>query len=627
MTNVVNTPTPAFGFDGFSLAMNGVDGQSDRQAGDHPNEVRTLITLNNAFLPENENGNPTQTSSIAAPKDIVVDLPVGLVGSILAAPECRLSEMSGRGCPPDTVVGEIVTRPETGASSVHSKIWNLVPERGYPAEFGYEDVIHGAHVLYARVVATPAGYVLQTTSPDIPTISLAQIEVVFYGDPAKRQQEIALEEEKVSTPLPEVPFFTNPTGCSGEPLVATVYMDAWKDPGSFSPDGTPNVADGKWAKAESAIPPVTGCGNLRFESQLLAQPTTHEADKPSGLDFELNVPQSEKMGAIATAALKRTVASFPEGFTVDPSAGDGLAACSEAQIGWEESSPGTMKFNGAPPSCPQASKIGTLELETPLVPHKLEGELFLAAQNENPFHSTLATYIVVNDPITGVLIKIAGKLEADPHTGRLTATFPENPSLPFSNLKLHFFGGPRASLATPEHCGSFTTTTEMEPWSAPASGPPDAPFDQFLIDEACPSGFDPSFNAGSTNLQSGAYSPFLLSLSRSDKDQELAGLSETLPPGLLAKLSGVTLCSDADATAGTCPEASRIGTVHTGAGPGPNPLFVTGKIYLTGPYRGAPYGESVVVPAVAGPFNFGTVVVRGAIYVDPLTAQAKVVSD
>jgi hypothetical protein len=628
ISNTVNGSTPAFGFDGFSFAMDGNDGQPDRQAGDHPNEVRTVITLNNEFQAiQSEGEDQPWTTAVEPPKDIVVDLPVGLVGSVLAAPQCPLAQESGRGCPPDTVVGEIVTRPGTGASSVRSKIWNLVPERGYPAEFGYRDLIHGAHVLYSQVVPTPAGYVLQTTSPDIPTISLAQIETVFYGDPVTRQAEIAQEEGLQPAALPHVPFLTNPTSCSGVPLTATVYMDSWEHPGAFNSDGTPNLAAGNWVESESQVPPSTDCDQLRFESQLLAQPTTHEADKPSGLDFELNVPQSETVGVPGTSTLKKTVARFPEGFTVDPSAGDGLAACSEAEIGWSEAAPGPMKFNGALPSCPEASKIGTLELETPLVPHKLEGELFLAAQDENPFHSTLATYIVVNDPITGVLIKIAGKLEADPHTGRLTATFPENPSLPFSDLKLHFFGGPRAELATPESCGAFITTTEMEPWSAPSSGPPASPFDTFLIDENCPSGFNPSFTAGSTNLQAGAFTPFVTSFSRSDTDQELSGLTVTLPPGLLGKIAGIPLCGEAEASAGTCPEGSLVGTVKAGAGPGPNPLFVSGKAYLTGPYNGGPYGLAVVVPAVAGPFNFGTVVVRQSLRIDPRTAQVTDVSD
>lgn len=291
-----------------------------------------------------------------------------------------------------------------------------------------------------------------------------------------------------------------------------------------------------------------------------------------------------------------------------------------------------MKFNAAAPQCPEASKIGVLELESPLIGHRLEGEMFLASQNENPFHSTLATYVVVNDPVTGVVLKVAGEVQADKQTGRLTARFDENPNLPFSDLKLRFFGGPRAEFATPESCGTFTTVAELTPWSAPDSGPPATPFDSFLIDEACPGGFSPEFIALSSNVQAGAFTPFEASLARSDTDQELAGLSFTLPEGLIGKIAGVALCTDqeihaAEAGTGGCPQASQVGTVQTAAGPGPNPVTVAGKAYLTGPYNNGPYGLAVVVPAVAGPFDFGTIVVRQSIRIDPRTAQVTDVSD
>ncbi|HKI40812.1 MAG TPA: hypothetical protein VKA66_10560, partial [Mycobacterium sp.] len=377
---------------------------------------------------------------------------------------------------------------------------------------------------------------------------------------------------------------------------------------------------------------VTGCHTLQFSAEINAQPTTHESDKPSGMEFEIKQPQTETVGVSATPTLKKAVVTLPEGFTADPSAASGLAACSETQIGWEEGATGPLKFNAAPPACPEASKIGSLELETPLIGRKLEGEMFLASQNENPFHTTLAAYVVVDDPITGVLIKIAGELLADPHTGRLTAIFDENPNLPFSDLKLHFFGGPRAELATPESCGTFTVNAELTPWSFPDSGPAATPFDNFVIDEACPGGFAPTFTGGSSNLQAGAFTPIVASFQRSDTDQELAGLTVTLPQGLLGKIAGVQQCTEAQVRAaetgtGGCPEASLVGSVTAGAGPGPNPVFVSGKAYLTGPYNGGPYGLAVVVPAVAGPFDFGTVVVRQSLRIDPRTAQVTDVSD
>jgi hypothetical protein len=611
VTNHVSSTPPPFGFSSFNFYIDGLDGRPDTQAGDHPYELTTTIGLNNDLRVPPDNVGGVEPTSVHDVKDVVVDLPLGFVGSTLSAPECTLAQLSSaQQCPPDTKVGFIE------AEHAHSPIYNLTPERGVPAEFGYVDVLKGSHILgYAGVVPTPAGYVLRFTTPDVPQVRLAHIIVTFYGNPAVR-------DASGNAPIP---FFTNPTICAAGSLTATIHMDSWQSPGRFNADGTPDFTDPNWASATSTSSPPSGCNALQFTPELKAQPTTTVADTPSGLDFELKLPQTENAGTLATPPLKKAVVTLPAGFTIDPSAGDGLAACSLAQIGWIGPSP--MNFNPAAPSCPEASKIGSLELTTPLIPGLLTGAMYLANQNENPFHSVLAAYVVVDDPLTGVLIKIAGRFMPDPHTGQITAVFDENPQLPFSDLKLHFFGGPRAELATPESCGTFTTISALTPWSAPDSGPAATPFDNFLISSGCVSSFAPSFTAGVTNLQAGAYSPFVASFSRADTDQELGGLSVSLPPGLLGKLAGVSLCSEADANAGTCPQASLVGTVMAGAGPGPNPLFVSGKAYLTGPYKGAPFGMSVVVPAIAGPFNFGSVVVRQALFIDPKDAHVTDVSD
>jgi uncharacterized repeat protein (TIGR01451 family) len=621
--NSVGEQTPGFGPSSFDFDVVGNDGAFDTQAGDHPYELTANINLNNDIRNGPEQFEREDTS-VQDAKDIVVDLPLGFVGSILAAPQCTFAQLSSRiragvsGCPLDTVVGHILVRPSTSAG-VEGPIYNMVPERGVPAEFAYVDKIGGAHVFYVHVVPTSRGYVLQTINPDIPEIDLDHIVVSFYGDPAVRD----------GSGNAQIPYFTNPTTCGNGPMLASIYMDSWENPAKLNADGTPtNLEEAQWVKMTSESPPMTGCNALQFTPELGAQPTTHESDKPSGLEFEIKQPQPEEAGTLAASTLNNATVVLPEGMTVDPSAGDGLQACSEAQIGWEQNAPGSLKFNANPEGCPEASKIGSLELATPLIPNKLEGALYLASQDENPFHTLLAAYIVVDDPITGVLIKLAGKVEPNPYTGRLTATFEQNPQLPFSDLKLHFFGGPRASLATPESCGSFTTSSVLEPWSAPDSGPSAMPFDAFTIDEACPNGgFAPSFAALSTNVQAGAYTPFVVSFARSDTDQELQGLSVTLPPGLLADVGSVPLCGEAQANAGTCPESSEVGTVVTTVGPGPDPLQVAGKAYLTGPYNGGPYGLAVVVPAVAGPYNFGTVVVRQSLRINPETAQVTDVSD
>jgi hypothetical protein len=630
-TNEIGETHRLFGLSGFDFSSVGPDGSPDAQTGDHPYELTTTIDLNNDMrVGPNSIFAPNDVEDV---RDVVVNLPVGFTGSILSAPQCTFSQLSSRsahgesGCPADTVVGHIFTEP-VGLDSIDGPIYNMTPERGVPAEFAYIDLLGGPHVFYVHVVPTSSGYVIQTINPDIPQLSMTRIEVSFWGDPAERD----------GTNNAPIPFFTEPSSCSGEVPTARIYMDSWQKPAKFSADGSPaDLEEAAWAKAESKLPAMSGCNALKFPVETKAQPTTHEADKPSGLDYEIKLPQSEVSGVPATPSLKKAVVELPEGFTIDPSAGDGLQACTVAQGGWV--GPNHLNFNATRPVCPQASKIGSLTLESPLVGHQLEGEMYLAQPYENPFRtsehptgSLLAAYVVVDDPITGVLIKIAGKFEPDPRTGRLTAEFDENPSLPFSDLQLHFFGGPRAELATPESCDTFTVHSELSPWSAPDSGPAASSFDSFLIDEACPRGFAPSFAAGSTNLQGGAYTSLVASFGRSDTDQEVSGLSVTLPAGLLANLSGVPLCTDAqvheaETGSGGCPQASQVGTVQTGVGPGPDSLFVAGQAYLTGPYNGGPYGLAVVVPALAGPFNFGTVVVRQSLRIDPTTARVTDVSD
>jgi hypothetical protein len=629
-SNPVNGPNPSFGVSSFAFDAVGANGALDTQAGDHPYELDVTIHPNteNRIGPEG----PFEATGVQEPRDIVVDLPVGFVGSVNAAPQCRLSQLPSKnekapdgelrgGCPADTIVGHILTEPHRGFN-VNSPLYNMTPERGVPAEFAYFDSVAGPHVFYTRVVPTPKGYVLQTVSPEIPTISLRSIEVQFFGVPAERDAEGG---QASNAPIP---FFTNPSDCEGQAPTATLYMDSWEHPAQFNSEGFPvNLNEGTWAKAESHAPAVTGCNTLQFPAEVQAQPTSRESDKPTGLNFGIKLPQTEVFGVPGTPTLKKISTLLPEGLTVNPAAGNGLQACSIEQIGWMGGS--HLNFNENPPACPEASKIGSLELETPLLPAgtKVKGEMFLAAQNANPFGSTLGAYVVVHDPVTGILIKIAGEFLPNPNTGQMTAVFDENPDLPFSNLELHFFGGPRAELATPEHCGTFTTATALSPYSLETGEEPTLAFNNFAINEACPGGFNPAFTAGSQNLQAGAFTPFVVSFERHDSDEELSDLSVTLPPGLLADVGSVPLCGEAQANAGTCSEASQVGTVQTGVGPGPDPLFVGGKAYLTGPYNGGPYGLSVVVPAVAGPYNFGTVVVRQSIRINPYTAQVTDVSD
>jgi hypothetical protein len=656
-TNQISGAPVQFGVSNFSFFKDALNGSEETQAGGHPYELTTTIDLNNE--PRNGIGQGAGKKegfpSSEPVKDVVVDLPLGFAGSTLAAGTCTEEQLdSVQGCAPSTVVGHVTTEPLTPLATANSPIYNIAPEYGHPAEFGFIDTLKSPHIAgYVSVVPTPAGYVLRFVAPDISEINLNRIVVTFYGDPAEEQAETRQHETERETGLPavrevpgvQVPFFTNPTGCSDGPQVAKIWVDSWHNPARFGGPGnlTPtDLEESAWAKAESVSPPVTGCNTLQFTPEIGSQPTTHEADKPTGLEFEQRLPQNEVFGTNATPALKNTTIVFPEGMTVDPSSADGLGVCTNAQIGYE--GPTLFDFSQAPPECPESSKIGTLELETPLIAGKLDGEVFLAAQDQNPFGSTFATYIVVNDPVTGVVLKLAGELKSDPGTGRLTAVFNETPQLPFSALKVHFFGGPRAELATPPNCGTYTTNSALEPWSFPDSGLASTPFDNYTISENCPTGFAPAFTGGSTNLQAGAYTTFQASFERQDDEPELGGARISLPPGMLANVSSVTECSEAQIQAeredvpGGCPDSSRVGTTTAGAGPGPNPLFVGGNVYWTGPYNGhgactppeaecAPFGLAVVVSANPGSFHFGNVVVRQRLFINRETAAATDVSD
>jgi hypothetical protein len=628
----ISSGLPAFGATAFSSYIAGADGAPDTQAGDHPYELTTRIDLANAVKlgPEGV----VVDNSVEDPRNVVVDLPLGFVGSALAAPTCTMAQLSSQDhCPTASSVGHIRTEPP-GLGVVDSPIYNIVPEQGVAAEFGFYDALLVSHFLYARVVPGPDGYVLQVTSPDIPSVNLYDVVATFFGSPADHPGQPTSGQTPVA-------MFTNPSHCDGQPLTTTMHMDSWQHPGSTNPDGTPDLADPNWVTATDTSPPVTGCNQLQFHPTISVKPDSSAADSPSGLDVELKVPQSTDPNTLATPPLKKGVVTLPQGITINPAAADGLGACSPAQIDLSSADP---------PNCPDSSKVGTVELQSPLLPGTLHGSIFLATQHQNPFDALLAGYIVVDDPDTGVVIKIPGRLDTDPSTGQITGTFDNNPQFPFSDLRLHFFGGNRGELATPTTCGTYHTTSELTPWSAPDSGPPATPSDSFTIDSGPNGGpcvssdaqrpLAPGFSAGTISPGAGSYSPFVLKLTRQDGEQNLVRLDTTLPPGLLGKLAGIPECSDAQLASistaeGTgineqnnpaCPAGSLLGSSSVGAGAG-TPFYVGGKIYLAGPYKGAPYSVAIVTPVLAGPFDFGSIVVRAALYVDPATAQITARSD
>jgi hypothetical protein len=690
-----NAPALPFSATEFTFQPGGETGTPAAQAGGHPWQLTTDLGVPAvaAAARSTEAAGPLFEPASNV-KSVTVELPLGFFGNPHAATkpenECTEVELHLETCPSESRVGtfafsaaffhgEFVYSQDLSGSNRNccSAVYNMKPDAGYPAQFGFTF----AHIpvnMYASAVHTPAGYRLRVVVPAVTTeIGLMSSDLTFYGEPGQYN----------GNPENEAAFLTNPADCSAKGLTARVELTSWSHP------------EEPVSRETTAYPQITGCEHLHFEPALSVGPSagaeggTTQADTPSGYDVDLKVPQREGFGELATPSLKDASVTLPTGVSVSPSAATGLAGCDAegpsginigsndvGQAGQDFGDPEATElgagyeggngspyddgvYHTAPGHCPNASKLGTVQVCTPLLPNRanaeghveegtkaceehagiapLQGSVFLAQPKCGGTGQAECTpasasngelyglYLEVSGD--GTIFKLKGNVAADLSSGQLTSTFDENPELPFSDLKLALHGGPRAPLANPQSCGVFTTTSLLEPSShAPApgeaAGTPDAtPSSSFEVTGCSPGPFSPGFAAGTTNPAAGAFSPFTLSFSRNDGEQDLAGLNVTLPPGLLGKIAGVEQCPEAQANAGTCTSASEIGNVSVLAGPGEQPYYVNGgQVYLTGPYAGGPFGLSIVVPAKAGPFNLGNEVVRAAIKINPQTAQVSV---
>ena len=622
----------------LSVRILNQDGTPDTQAGSHPYEFASQVALNTEHAP----GATDLQAAGGDVRDIEVELPPGLVGNPNATPQCSLELFREKRCPAETQVG--ISEEEFGGPIESPQIYNLVPPRGAPAEFGF---ILGsiAHVPIVMIphVRTGQDYGVTALLSNLPQgFSLTRGKLTFWGVPAdpghNRYRGACWEgESNQPTALPASdcaytgvsrPFLSLPTSCSG-PLRFAGAIDSWHAPGATEADGDADLADPDWKTATTEIPGITGCDKLQFNPGLSVAPEPPDAASPTGQSVEITVPQTyENPAGLSESALRDTVVTLPAGVAVNPAAAAGLQACGEAEFGLH---------TAAEQTCPDASKLGTVTIATPLLQHPLEGAVYLAQQGNlpgngsNPFFSLLALYLAVRDPYSGVLVKLAGEVHPDPVTGQLTTTFSENPQVPFNTLRLSFFGGPRAALVNPPVCGSYTATSEFSPWSGGAAASPSS----LLQIVAGPSGspclasqpFGPQLVSGTLSNQAGAYSPYSLTFFRGDGEQNMSRIQVATPPGLVGALTGIPLCGEPQAGQGGCGQESRIGHVTVAVGAGSNPLYVTGQVFLTGPYNGAPFGLSIVVPAIAGPFNLGTEVVRAAVNVDPSTAALTVTSE
>lgn len=618
-----------FGTEDYELNAYNEDGSLDTQAGSHPFDLTTTFMLNRT------GALPYQP---AMPKDLDFKLPPGLIGNPTPFPQCpdveffRFEELHNF-CPAKAAVGvalvSIFEPNFLGKVTLPEPIFNLKPATGEPARFGFS-VLGGIPVILDTSIRTGGDYGVTVSVNNISQLAaLYGSQVTFWGvpgDPAHDSQRgwNCIEDGFYSrqpaigacAPLGQStppPLLSLPTSC-GTPMQTSVAARSWVAGSNFLPDVSPSFEQ-----------TLDGCNRLPFDPSISVAPDGEQGSSPTGLTVGIHVPQDLLLnpGGLAEANVKDTTVTLPAGVALNPAAADGLMACSESQIALSED---TIA------SCPQASKVGTVEIKSPLLPNPLTGDAFLAEQDQNPFGSLVALYLSLQDPVSGTLVKVAGEIKPDPVTGQLVSTFKNTPQLPFEDLKLHFFGGDRAPLSTPALCGSYTTTASIAPWSgnAPAessstfnvtSGPNGSPCQN-------PLPFTPELTAGSINIQAGATSPLTMTMTRQDGQQNLKAVELHMPPGIAGVLSSVKLCGEADANAGTCGPESLIGHTIVSVGLGGDPYSVTGgRVYITGPYKGAPYGLSIVNPAKAGPYDLGQVIVRAKLAIDPTTAAITVTTD
>lgn len=626
--------------DPSEYALKSVDAfASTLAAGGHPD-----FTTSFELKTEKEEGKvlPATTATTT------FELPAGLLGNPNAIAKCTAAQLvetdpevksSESGCPQASQVGiaEVRLFKNNNIAGFTEPIFSMQAGAGEPARFGlYAEV----YPVFIRTEVDPGrSYAVTAKSEGVGSlIPLLSVDATFWGVPALEAHDgqritayEAVHGGQPETPTGErssglvpVPFMRNPTRCDGGDAVRVTAI----------PYALPDLR----SEASAPLPANTGCGLVGFKPTASLAATSSLAQAATGLDTDISFPQGglEHPNLRGDSDLRRVEVTLPEGFTVNPSSAAGLSACSEAEFASATAAP--LPGQG----CPGSSKVGTISARTPLLDEVAEGSLYVATPYENPFGSLVALYMVVRIPERGVVVRLSGEVSLDPDSGRLTVTFDDIPQLPVSSFHLHVREGPRAPLATPPACGNYEASLRFTPWSSPdttiaststlavtagANGGP------------CPSvpaPLEPSFEAGTQSNSAATYSPFGMRLTRRDGDRDLERFSVRLAPGLLGKLAGVSRCSDAAiASARTktgrqeqvepsCPAGSQVGHVLAGAGVGSELTFVSGAVYLAGPDRGAPLSFVAIVPAVAGPFDIGTVVTREPVELDPVTAEVKV---
>jgi hypothetical protein len=599
---------PPFGLNLFTTKLADDQGDDYPQAGGHGYSANTHFRFSTWLSPE---GYELPVENV---RRVETELPPGFVVNPQAPQEmCTMRRVAQVTCTPASIVGWADFKIKVATSALNwapsAPVYNIKPRKGVAGALAF--AVIGTPVVIEAELRSDSDYGITAIVPnnvsDPPVnefaLTLCGSEVGFDGflfSPTNVRCEPGDGPAAYRGPL-----LTNPSSlCPAAPPTTKMVVSSWENP---------TVKKTYFADS----PPITGCDLLTFEPEAAIGPTATEPDSPTGLDVDLDFPQEDNEYDLAPPALKKAVVTLPEGMSINPSAADGLGACTDEQLRLKSKQP---------VRCPDSSKIGTVTAKSPLLEEEVSGGVFIRSQNSDDPESgeMFRLALVLENAERGISVRLPGSVRADKDTGRLVTTFDNNPELPVSEIDLQLKSGPRAPLATPADCGEKAIDIELSSWG----GQTVTRQSTFTVD--CPEGsggFAPSFTAGSLVPTAGAFSPFLVRIERPDGQQNLEQLSIDMPKGLLAKIAGVPLCGDGDANAGTCGEDSRVGAATVGAGTGSNPYYLSGGAYLTGPYKGAPYGLAVSVRVVAGPFDLGTVVVRQALHVDRSTAQVKVVSD
>jgi hypothetical protein len=601
---------------------------TDTQAGGHP-DLSTSFTLKDPGAPE-------------AARNVIFDAPEGVFGNPEAIPRCTSVDFALQQCFPSSQAGLITIRAnyENDPNSLlgTAPIFNMAVPPSQVATFAFYVPVLNIPIIIPVTVRTADDYGLRFTVSNITQKTpLAAADLTFWGFPLADKHDaqrfskgapgapagcpgltdtscIAIPN---TSPLTVSPLIDNPTTCTGEPLVTTLRVQSYRDLDTLS-------------EANGTYPATEGCENEVFKPVLYARTTTAETDSATGMDIVLKDPLFLGFAA-SPSEIRAAAVRFPEGLTINPDAADGQSACTDAQANFD---------TDGPDECPDNAKIGTISIKSVALSAPLEGSIYFGEPKPGDQYRI---FMMANG--YGIHAKLVGSVKPDPVTGQVTVYFEDLPQVPFDEFSVHLFASDRGMMATPTACTLYEVAADFTPWNASlpvvrsiqgfglTSGPNGTPC------PGRPRPFHPRLQAGTSNSIGGAFSAFILKLDRDDGDQFLGDLNFTMPPGFTGSLRGIPYCPEAaiaqaantlgrvEQASPSCPVASEIGSTNVAAGPGSHPFHAVGKIYLGGPFKGAPLSLAAVTPALAGPYDYGTVVVRVALHVNPLTARVTAVSD